>query len=45
MRTDEDDGDSLQAFSIPGSMYLSILGGAMYGITMALPLACFVRPS
>ncbi|KAM0750510.1 hypothetical protein T439DRAFT_326473 [Meredithblackwellia eburnea MCA 4105] len=31
----------LQAFSIPGSMYLSILGGAMYGVAMALPLACF----
>ncbi|KAL8277162.1 hypothetical protein RQP46_010410 [Phenoliferia psychrophenolica] len=31
----------LQAFSIPGSMYLSILGGAMYGVLMALPLACF----
>lgn len=31
----------LQAFSIPGSMYLSILGGAMYGVLIALPLACF----
>ncbi|ORY86652.1 snare associated Golgi protein-domain-containing protein [Leucosporidium creatinivorum] len=31
----------LQAFSIPGSMYLSILGGAMYGVVMALPLVCF----
>ncbi|KDE07420.1 hypothetical protein MVLG_02287 [Microbotryum lychnidis-dioicae p1A1 Lamole] len=30
----------LQAFSIPGSMYLSILGGALYGL-MALPLVCF----
>ncbi|SCV70298.1 BQ2448_1692 [Microbotryum intermedium] len=30
----------LQAFSIPGSMYLSILGGALYGL-LALPLVCF----
>ena len=32
---------SLQAFSIPGSMYLSILAGAMYGVLIALPLVCF----
>lgn len=31
---------SLQAFSLPGSMYLSILGGAVWGIAIALPLAC-----
>ncbi|KAK4055366.1 hypothetical protein OIO90_003204 [Microbotryomycetes sp. JL221] len=31
----------IQAFSIPGSMYMSILGGAMYGVVMALPLVCF----
>ena len=31
---------SLQAFSLPGSMYLSILGGAVWGVSRALPLAC-----
>ncbi|GAA5910861.1 hypothetical protein JCM6882_003448, partial [Rhodosporidiobolus microsporus] len=31
----------LQAFSIPGSMYLSILGGALWGVVIALPLVCF----
>jgi len=31
----------LQAFSLPGSMYLSILGGAVWGVPIALPLACF----
>ncbi|KAF9474669.1 hypothetical protein BDN70DRAFT_884553 [Pholiota conissans] len=30
----------LQAFSLPGSMYLSILGGAVWGVAKALPLAC-----
>lgn len=30
----------LQAYSIPGSMYLSILAGAMYGVLVALPLVC-----
>ncbi|GBE88482.1 oxalate transporter [Sparassis latifolia] len=30
----------LQAFSLPGSMYLSILGGAVWGIPRALALAC-----
>ncbi|KAL5526757.1 hypothetical protein ACEPAF_8482 [Sanghuangporus sanghuang] len=30
----------LQAFSLPGSMYLSILGGAVWGVPIALPLAC-----
>ncbi|KAK1229094.1 hypothetical protein PQX77_007856 [Marasmius sp. AFHP31] len=30
----------LQAFSLPGSMYLSILGGAVWGVAAALPLAC-----
>lgn len=40
----ESDPASLQAFSIPGSMYLSILGGAMYGVLVALPLVCFVSP-
>jgi uncharacterized membrane protein YdjX (TVP38/TMEM64 family) len=30
----------LQAFSLPGSMYLSILGGAVWGVPLALPLAC-----
>lgn len=34
------DGCSLQAFSLPGSMYLSILGGAVWGVPRALPLAC-----
>lgn len=32
---------SLQAYSLPGSMYLSILSGAMYGVPFALPLVCF----
>ena len=32
--------NSLQAFSLPGSMYLSILGGAVWGVAIALPLAC-----
>ncbi|KAK4047316.1 hypothetical protein OIV83_005494 [Microbotryomycetes sp. JL201] len=31
----------IQAFSIPGSMYLSILCGAMYGVLVAMPLVCF----
>jgi uncharacterized membrane protein YdjX (TVP38/TMEM64 family) len=31
---------SLQAFSLAGSMYLSILGGAMWGVARALPLVC-----
>ncbi|KAL1745757.1 hypothetical protein HDZ31DRAFT_62847 [Schizophyllum fasciatum] len=30
----------LQAFSLPGSMYLSILGGAVWGVARALPLVC-----
>ncbi|KAJ6607366.1 hypothetical protein B0H10DRAFT_1818271 [Mycena sp. CBHHK59/15] len=30
----------LQAFSLPGSMYLSILGGAVWGMPVALPLVC-----
>ncbi|KZT41288.1 hypothetical protein SISSUDRAFT_1043127 [Sistotremastrum suecicum HHB10207 ss-3] len=30
----------LQAFSLPGSMYLSILGGAVWGMARAIPLAC-----
>ncbi|KAH8822900.1 hypothetical protein DL96DRAFT_1533560 [Flagelloscypha sp. PMI_526] len=30
----------LQAFSLPGSMYLSILGGAVWGVPIALPLVC-----
>ncbi|PWN49895.1 hypothetical protein IE53DRAFT_122629 [Violaceomyces palustris] len=30
----------LQAFSIPGSMYMSILAGAMWGVPLALPLVC-----
>ncbi|KIJ14213.1 hypothetical protein PAXINDRAFT_181044 [Paxillus involutus ATCC 200175] len=30
----------LQAFSLPGSMYLSILAGAMWGVPRALLLAC-----
>lgn len=30
----------LQAFSIPGSMYMSIIAGAMYGVPLALPLVC-----
>ncbi|KAF5392158.1 hypothetical protein D9757_001393 [Collybiopsis confluens] len=33
-------GGSLQAFSLPGSMYLSILGGAVWGVPRALLLAC-----
>ncbi|PFH46807.1 hypothetical protein AMATHDRAFT_50768 [Amanita thiersii Skay4041] len=35
-----DTSPSLQAFSLPGSMYLSILGGAVWGVARALPLAC-----
>ncbi|EGG11056.1 uncharacterized protein MELLADRAFT_29346, partial [Melampsora larici-populina 98AG31] len=31
----------LQAFSLPGSMYLSILAGAMYGVKLGLPLVSF----
>lgn len=30
----------LQAFSLPGSMYLSILAGAVWGVPFALPLCC-----
>lgn len=30
----------LQAFSLPGSMYLSILAGAVWGVYKAIPLAC-----
>ncbi|KAF8311075.1 hypothetical protein DL93DRAFT_2032519, partial [Clavulina sp. PMI_390] len=30
----------LQAFSLPGSMYLSILGGAVWGVPRALFLCC-----
>ncbi|KIJ52648.1 hypothetical protein M422DRAFT_26217 [Sphaerobolus stellatus SS14] len=30
----------LQAFSLPGSMYLSILAGAVWGMARAIPLAC-----
>ncbi|KAL9935432.1 hypothetical protein V8E36_005780 [Tilletia maclaganii] len=30
----------LQAFSIPGSMYMSILAGALWGVFVALPLVC-----
>lgn len=30
----------LQAFSIPGSMYMSILAGALFGVPVALPLVC-----
>jgi len=30
----------LQAFSLPGSMYLSILAGAMFGVQVALPVVC-----
>ncbi|KAK0544528.1 hypothetical protein OC846_006042 [Tilletia horrida] len=30
----------LQAFSIPGSMYMSILAGALWGVFIALPLVC-----
>lgn len=33
----------LQAFSVPGSMYMSILASALWGIHVALPLACIVR--
>lgn len=32
----------LQAFSIPGSMYMSILASALWGIPVALPLVCTV---
>ncbi|KAH9809656.1 hypothetical protein DFH28DRAFT_1133020 [Melampsora americana] len=31
----------LQTFSLPGSMYLSILAGAMYGVKIGLPLVSF----
>jgi len=30
----------LQAFSLPGSMYLSIVAGAVWGMSLALPLCC-----
>ncbi|UZJ57497.1 hypothetical protein CBS101457_006817 [Exobasidium rhododendri] len=30
----------LQAFSIPGSMYMSIIAGAMWGVPLALPIVC-----
>ncbi|CAG8620738.1 3858_t:CDS:2 [Ambispora leptoticha] len=30
----------LQTFSIPGSMWLSILGGALFGLPVALPVVC-----
>lgn len=30
----------LQAFSVPGSMYMSILAGALFGVPIALPLVC-----
>lgn len=33
----------LQAFAIPGSMYLSILAGAIWGTAMAYPLVVCVR--
>jgi hypothetical protein len=33
----------LQAFSLPGSMYLSILAGALWGVFKSLVLVCFVR--
>ncbi|KAG8884760.1 hypothetical protein FRB97_003281 [Tulasnella sp. 331] len=29
----------VQAFSLPGSMYLAILGGAVWGVPVAIPLA------
>lgn len=34
----------LQCFSVPGSMYLSMIGGALFGL-WALPLVCFVSTS
>ena len=30
----------LQTFSIPGSMWMSVLAGALWGIRVALPIAC-----
>ncbi|KZV97442.1 hypothetical protein EXIGLDRAFT_764402 [Exidia glandulosa HHB12029] len=30
----------VQAFCVPGSMYLSILGGAMWGVPLTVPLVC-----
>lgn len=30
----------LQAFSVPGSMYMSILAGAMWGVPLAIPIVC-----
>lgn len=33
----------LQAFAVPGSMYLSILAGAIWGPTLAYPLVICVR--
>jgi uncharacterized membrane protein YdjX (TVP38/TMEM64 family) len=35
----------LQAFSLPGSMYMSILAGAMWGVSIALPVVCCVSDS
>jgi len=32
----------LQAFSLPGSMYLSILAGAIWGVVRSVPLVCML---
>ena len=31
---------SIQTFSVPGSMYLCILAGALWGVPVALPIVC-----
>lgn len=35
---------SVQAFTLPGSMYISILFGAAYGMVYGLFLSCIVSP-
>jgi len=32
----------LQAFSIPGSVFLSFLGGALFGVTIGVPFVCLM---
>eukprot|EP01127_Copromyxa_protea_P021551 TRINITY_DN7447_c0_g1_i2.p1 TRINITY_DN7447_c0_g1~~TRINITY_DN7447_c0_g1_i2.p1 ORF type:complete len:209 (+),score=45.01 TRINITY_DN7447_c0_g1_i2:218-844(+) len=32
----------LQAFSVPGSIFLSFLAGSLYGLSFGVPLVCFL---
>jgi hypothetical protein len=34
---------SLQSFSIPGTIFLNIIAGALFDLSGALPLVCLVR--